>query len=134
MWFNLPEDSPESNDSIILQNYGDEDMPWVVDMIDNNASFETDPFYSVHLRPNTAASFDSEMEVITVFNMSVHDSAVSVAPVSRCPADLSVDLVGVGVFHGKSYDFQHVQGSSLGVKRVAGIGQHRLRMRWTSVS
>ena len=76
MWLDLPESSPASNDSIILHNYGDEDMPWVVDMIDNNASFETDPFYTAHVLEPDDATFNSEMKDIEVFNTSVHTSAL----------------------------------------------------------
>ena len=83
MWFNLPEHSLELNDSIILHNYGNEDMPWVVDMIDNNASFETDPFYTARVfGPDHATTFnETEMKNITVFNSSVHDSASTQLPV-----------------------------------------------------
>eukprot|EP00435_Cladocopium_sp_Y103_P073036 s206_g42.t1 len=72
VWFNLPEHSPKSNDSIILHNYGDQEMPWVVDMIDNNASFETDPFYTARVfAPDHATIFnETEMKNITVFNSS----------------------------------------------------------------
>lgn len=75
VWFNLPEHSLELNDSIILHNYGDEDMPWVVDMIDNNASFETDPFYTARVfGPDHATTFnETEMKNITVFNSSALD-------------------------------------------------------------
>lgn len=75
VWLNLPEYSPESNDSIILQNHGDEDMPWVVDMIDNNASFETDPFYAAHIFvPDT---LNTSMKDVAIFNISVYNSVSS---------------------------------------------------------
>ena len=79
VWLNLPESSPASNDSIILNNYGDEDMPWVVDMIDNNASFETDPFYTAHVfeADQFPTENNSEMKDIAVFNTSVQPSALS---------------------------------------------------------
>ena len=73
VWVNLPEYSPESNDSIILQNHGDADMPWVVDMIDNNASFETDPFYAAHIFvPDTL----NASEDVAIFNISVYNSVL----------------------------------------------------------
>lgn len=77
MWFNLPESSRESNDSIILQNYGDEDMHWVVDIIDTNASFETDPFYTARFNKEQAVFNTSEMKDLAVFNTSVQNSAFS---------------------------------------------------------
>ncbi|OLP99768.1 hypothetical protein AK812_SmicGene17632 [Symbiodinium microadriaticum] len=35
----------EANDSLLLTNVGDEDMDWVIDVIDTNETFGKDPFY-----------------------------------------------------------------------------------------
>ncbi|CAE7572455.1 unnamed protein product [Symbiodinium natans] len=51
VWFNLPDASPEFNDTLTLENVGDEDMAWVMDVIDTNVTFEQDPFFSASVVP-----------------------------------------------------------------------------------
>ncbi|CAE7336862.1 unnamed protein product, partial [Symbiodinium sp. CCMP2456] len=58
VWFELPGYSPEFNDTLTLENVGDEDMAWVMDVIDTNVTFEQDPFFASAIVP-APASFSS---------------------------------------------------------------------------
>ncbi|CAE7668780.1 unnamed protein product, partial [Symbiodinium sp. CCMP2456] len=85
IWFGLPKESPKANDSLLLTNVGDEDMDWVIDVIDTNETFGKDPFYRAKV---TGAQADLAQDVLgeswdhlTLFNGTVElDDVVQSVP------------------------------------------------------
>eukprot|EP00439_Symbiodinium_sp_Y106_P046272 s1619_g5.t2 len=85
IWFGLPLESPKANDSLLLTNVGDEDMDWVIDVIDTNETFGKDPFYRAEVaRAHTDLAQDFQGESwdhLTLFNGTVElDDVVQSVP------------------------------------------------------
>ncbi|CAE7700427.1 unnamed protein product [Symbiodinium sp. CCMP2592] len=74
-----------ANDSLLLTNVGDEDMDWVIDVIDTNETFGKDPFYRAEVvRTHTDLAQDVQGESwdhLTLFNGTVElDDVVQSVP------------------------------------------------------
>ncbi|CAJ1393636.1 unnamed protein product [Effrenium voratum] len=77
VWFDLPAYSSEVNDTLTLENTGDEDMHWVVDVIDHNRTFEEDPFYSAKvLSPPADFDLSAPGGAVEVFDLTMFNGSV----------------------------------------------------------
>ncbi|CAJ1330363.1 unnamed protein product [Effrenium voratum] len=76
VWFDLPAYSSEVNDTLTLENTGDEDMHWVVDVIDHNRTFEEDPFYSAKvLSPPADFDLSAPGGAVEVFDLTMFNGS-----------------------------------------------------------